>query len=198
MKKRFHHNGKYVCDYDSTGEPLKDIPIIHRLMAEHGVATTDVSPEQMIFRQANSFIATSAYLFEKDICATPPNAMAVAPFVVNAAFALELYLKTIALQRGKKLHGHELVRLFDKLPASGKVAIERQLEIVAPVSQWQCEARTLADLRSIVLDLNNAFVEWRYLHEKMGTLRQITFRPMIFLGEVLHETCQAGFASGIA
>jgi hypothetical protein len=49
MKKRFHHNGKYVCDYDSTGEPLKDIHIIHRLMAEHGVATTDVSPEQVIF-----------------------------------------------------------------------------------------------------------------------------------------------------
>jgi len=38
----------------------------------------------------------------------------VAPFVVNMAFSLELYLKTIALQHGKKLHGHELTKLFAK------------------------------------------------------------------------------------
>ena len=59
----------------------------------------------------------------------PFNGLSVAPLVVDMAFSLELYLETIALQHGNKLHGHELTKLFAKLPRAAKDAMVRQLAL---------------------------------------------------------------------
>jgi len=67
----------------------------------------------------------------------------------------------------------------------------RQLAL-AQASQWRADIHTMEDLNSVIIDLNDAFVEWRYLHEETNKARKITFPHMIFLAEILHATCQEG------
>ncbi|MCA6107721.1 hypothetical protein [Bradyrhizobium cenepequi] len=188
MKKRLHNNGEYICDFECTGDYIQDAILVDRLLTERGLKQV-VTPQQTIFRQANSFMTTSALLYEK-IIARPPDAGAVAPFVVNAAFALELYLKTLALQHGKTLRGHELEKLFKKLPANAKQILEQELSVLTKKSDWADGQSTLDDLRRTAVHLNSAFIDWRYLHEKPQIGLKIDFRPTIFLGEVLHAACQ--------
>ena len=191
MKKRFHHNGRYICDIESTGDETKDIAIINQVAEAHGLNVPRVSPAEAIFRQAHKFATTAEMLFAK-IDARPPDGMAVAPFVVNMAFSLELYLKALALQHGKKLHGHELKKLFKKLPASAQYEIERQIAAFSSASGWAGNVKTVSDLVNIIANLNSAFVDWRYSYEMPHRPLKIDFQPTIFLAQVLHSACAAG------
>jgi hypothetical protein len=65
------------------------------LLIEHGI-DAETSPEQAISRQAVSFSNTSAELYFRDLARIPTKGMSPVPFVVNAVFALELYIKTLA------------------------------------------------------------------------------------------------------
>lgn len=111
--------------------------------------------------------------------------MSAAPFVVNAAFALELYIKALGLLYGAVLHGHDLLKLFDALPSDSRDALQQNFGKV----QWQCGIADMVGFRKVVADHRNAFIEWRYLHE--GRAGEIVFGPLIFVMEVLHETCRA-------
>jgi hypothetical protein len=188
MKKRLHHNGKYICDYESTGDGLKDVAIIDRLISERGLKA-EPSAHRGIFQQAYSFITTAAHLYDR-LNTAPPDGSAVAPFVVNTAFALELYIKTLALQHGKKLHGHELVKLFKNLPSAAKQEVEKRLRQLSNTSEWRCEIDSMDDLRAVIEDLNTAFVDWRYSYEQPKKALKVDFKPTIFLSEVLNAACQ--------
>jgi hypothetical protein len=79
-----------------------------------------------------------------------------APTVVCLAFAIEQFLKLLLLLEtgGYPSREHALDTLFDKLPS------RVQQRIDANFGSWEGAAREcLADAR-------NAFVEWRYPHEK--------------------------------
>lgn len=131
----------------------------------------------------------AAILYER-LTTAPPDAGATAPFVVNITFSLELYLKTLASRHGKALRSHELAQLFKKLPSAAKQAIEQELPLFAKTSEWADGLTTMDDLRRVVNDLDTAFLDWRYLHEKPEKLLRINFKPTIFLSEVLHAACQ--------
>jgi len=191
MKKRLHHNGQYICDYESTGDDLKDLAAVNAIMAARGLDFKP-TPEQAIFRQALSFANISADIFQKYLLITPPDGSGMAPFVVNAVFGIELYLKTLALQHGKKLRGHEIVQLFRKLPSGAKAEIERQLKTLSGTSQWASGVKSIADLQTVLAELDTAFTDWRYLHENTRSKPlKITFQPTIFLAEILHAACAA-------
>lgn len=197
--KRVHNNGVYIGDIVTTGDDLKDAQLVNDLLASKGLLLPPPTFEQAMFRQAETFINTSADIFEKHLNHSPPrNGNAMAPFVVNIVFGIELFLKTLALQHGKKLHGHELKKLFRKLPTAAKEDIRGQFETLVPKSQWASQTQSFEDLLAILDDLDTAFVDWRYLHENMQKPLRVTFAPTIFLGEVLHGACVANSAKATA
>jgi hypothetical protein len=118
--KRFHLNGHYICDYESTGNDFDDAKMLNKLLAERGLNQIPTI-RQSIFNQANSFATVSAEIFEKHLIIEPPNGATMSPFVVNIALAIELFFKTLAMQHGKKLHGNEIAKLFKSFRAAQKL-----------------------------------------------------------------------------
>lgn len=115
--------------------------------------------------------------------------VSVVPFVVNAVFALELYLKTFAKLHSLSLRGHDLVELFDSLPASAIEGLRLEIATSAIQSRWKCGISDIAEFRNSLEAMRNAFAEWRYLHEKDPS-GSIQFRELIFAMEVFHSICQ--------
>lgn len=188
MKKRVHHNGVLIGEFDFTGDDVRDVEIVDKLLAERGLNQV-ATLERSMFNQANSFASASADIFEKHLLKEPPNGAAMSPFVVNIAFAIELFIKTLSIQHDKKLHGHEIKKLFKKLPGAAKDEIDHHLRRLCTSSQWADEIRTMEGLREVLDEIDTAFVDWRYLHEDTTRRLKITFRPTIFLSEVLHAAC---------
>jgi hypothetical protein len=110
----------------------------------------------------------------------------LAPFVVNSAFAIELYLKTLGQRYNTELRGHDLLDLFDGLPVDAHAALEQHFS----KAKWPCGITTLAEYRKVLEEMRTTFVEWRYMYEN-GRAREVRIPPMIFIMEVLHETCRA-------
>jgi hypothetical protein len=50
--------------------------------------------------------------------------------------------------------------------------------------------KSIDEFRAALADMRDAFREWRYLYEKERS-STIRFQPMIFVMQVLHETCRA-------
>ena len=183
--KELYLDGKLVGEYAATGDDHKDKELAIALLREKGLYQ-QTTLEQAMFRQAVSFATTASYLYTRDLTTVPRNGLSVAPFVVNSAFALELYLKTLGQLYNKQMRGHDLLDLFDALPLEAHQALQRNFV----KSTWQCGITELADFRKTLEDMRRAFVEWRYLHET-GRAGEIRFAPMIFVMEVLHEVCRA-------
>jgi hypothetical protein len=188
MKKRLHHNGVLIGEFDFTGDDVRDVEIVDKLLAERGLKQA-VTLERSMFNQANSFASASADIFEKHLLKVPSNGAAMSPFVVNIAFAIELFIKTLSIQHGKKLQGHEIKKLFKKLPGAAKDEIGHHLRRLCTSSQWADGIKTMEGLRDVLEEVDTAFVDWRYLHENPTKRLKITFKPTIFLSEVLHAAC---------
>ena len=66
---------------------------------------------------ATAFANTAALLYERDLKQMPPKRPRhVVPFVVNASFAVELFLKALSHRHGVFLRGHQLPKRYDRLP----------------------------------------------------------------------------------
>lgn len=96
------------------------------------------------------------------------------PAIVCAAFSIELGFKALILSAGGQASGHELSKLFKKLPTTTQDFIVRDVGIKP-------------DAFAASLDLvSNAFVDWRYIYEKSST--QI---DCAFLGNLARATQSA-------
>jgi HEPN domain-containing protein len=91
----------------------------------------------------------------------------VAPFVVNAAFSIEIYLKTIHEAFGNLLRGHDLYKLYDQLSEEPRDMIVSAANDVRP----RYKLSGGMTIVSCIKDLNRAFENWRYLyeHERLST-----------------------------
>jgi hypothetical protein len=187
--KKLFANGKFICEYEAPTSHQEEIELCQRLLGEHGIDLKKTTEEQAIFRQATSFSSIAAQLYARDLSNVPSNGMSVVPFVVNAVFALELYLKTLAKLHSRSPRGHDLIVLFDGLPTTAIESLRSEVATAADYSQWKCNISTVDDFRKALEAMRNAFVEWRYLHEKDPS-GGIEFRPLIFAMEVLHSICQ--------
>jgi hypothetical protein len=76
------------------------------------------------------------------------------PGIVNLAFSSELYLKYIIAKEGEPRKGHELAKLFKWLNP------EAQNNIIKMTKYNEKE------FEKLLFEHSNAFVDWRYLHDK--------------------------------
>lgn len=82
----------------------------------------------------------------------------LSPLVVNAAFACELFLKALLIWKyKKKISGHKLKELFQQLDDETKIEIQQEVDIL--------------DWDFFLDEANQAFIKWRYLHEKDEAVR---------------------------
>jgi hypothetical protein len=177
-------NGIVVGEVESTGDIESDAVTVRQFLKDKGLHK-EVSIFQGIFNQAAAFANTSALLFERDLRRSPRKGVSAVPFVVNAAFSIELYLKALAQKHGVSLRGHELIKLHAALP-------DKALSEVQSVIQRCAANRALGeepDFSAYLKNLNNTFVEWRYSYELEKT-GPVHIEPTIFVMEVLHEACR--------
>jgi hypothetical protein len=177
-------NGIVVGEVESTGDIESDAVTVRQFLKDKGLHK-EVSIFQGIFNQAAAFANTSALLFERDLRRSPRKGVSAVPFVVNAAFSIELYLKALAQKHGVSLRGHELIKLHAALP-------DKALSEVQSVIQRCAANRALGeepDFYAYLKNLNNTFVEWRYSYELEKT-GPVHIEPTIFVMEVLHEACR--------
>ena len=177
-------NGIVIGDVMSTGDVEHDAKTVRDFLKAKGLHK-EVPLFQGMFNQAVAFANTSALLYERDLRRSPRKGVSGVPFLVNAAFSIELYLKALAQKHGVALRGHELVKLFNALPAEAL----SEIQAVTP----RCAAnRALGeepDLPTYLKNLNNTFVDWRYCYELERT-GPVHIEPTIFVMEVLHESCR--------
>ncbi|MEC5159876.1 MULTISPECIES: HEPN domain-containing protein [unclassified Janthinobacterium] len=179
------HDGKVIGWIPNTGDGKTDAAAAMKVLKDAGLYVP-TTPFQAMFRQALSFCTTASYLYKKDLSGQPVNHYSAVPFVVNAALAIELYLKTLSAVHGKPLRGHELLKLFDNLPA---VAIA-EIEALCPAAAVGHKVKKGRSYRDCLHAMNDAFVDWRYLYEKQST-DEIVLNEVIFLLDAAHHACSA-------
>jgi hypothetical protein len=183
--KTLYFNGIVVGEAEATGDDALDVEVARRFLDEKGLRKP-ISQQDQMFRQAVSFATTSAYLYKNDLSSAPRNQFSIVPFIVNAAFGIELYLKTLGHIHGVRLHGHELLKLYDSLPLVARDAVDAMV----PACAAQRGLSLPLSVRDCIFELNNAFVEWRYVYEK-NTSSTVRIPEMIFVMQCLHEVCNA-------
>ena len=146
--RKIYLNGKLVGEAPITGDETRDQDLAIQLLKDKGLYQ-ETTLVQGMFRQAVSFATTASYLYKRDLTRVPRNGLSVAPFVVNSAFAIELYLKTLGQLHNTALRGHDLLKLFDGLPADAQTALQQHFS----KSTWQCDIKTLVEYRSALAQL---------------------------------------------
>ncbi len=81
------------------------------------------------------------------------------PTIANLAFACELYIKSLLKSAGETVSGHELEKLFSKLPDAKRDGIR--------IHYKEITGQKDDDLDSDIAGFSKAFVEWRYLYEQV-------------------------------
>jgi len=136
-------------------------------MRAHNLARKP-DPLVAMYTQARAFAESSQQAYQNGLTRTPTNILSVAPFVVNSAFSIELYLKGLHRSYGKtEKTGHSLHKLYRELPGKCRKGIEVLFSKVCEARNCDKEKR----LEVILKEHDLAFVEWRYLHEKEKTGR---------------------------
>jgi HEPN domain-containing protein len=135
-------------------------------------------------RQARAFKNVALDLADKIMALLGNSRDYVSPFLVNAAFAMELFLKALAQHHGVSLRGHSLLKLYDELPPVARSAVERAL---SGVSMDLADFDGSSDLRGLFTNLDDAFLAWRYTHERNGDGRFYGAKAAVLLLALLDE-----------
>lgn len=123
-----------------------------------------ISEPAKTFEQGNSFRLAASHLRTCSVQKHGGASITLVPAITLSCFAIELFLKALALEYGKSLTGHDVFKIFESLP---EPALER-LKALDP------EARLPVGLQAI----GDSFVNWRYVHEyqtKVMDLRILEF-----------------------
>ena len=136
-----------------------------------------------MFKQALSFSSIARKINHDGLRKSPVDSNSITPFIVNATFSIEVYLKSINMLFGQKITGHALVSLFNKLPDEAKTAInEKTIEL-----EKQYNFPEQIQFETELENINKAFEQWRYIYEK-SDMQFIHTTSVIFLMNVLHDT----------
>jgi hypothetical protein len=182
---RIHFEGKFIGEVPQTGDQETDLKARSKLLNDRGYLS--LNRDQAIFRQAHAFAENAVHLFNTGLIGVPPpRPMNAIPFAVNAALAAELYLKTLGRLYGlPNMRGHDLLRLFDKLPAEAKERLRREIES-SPKTEG---IKDLTGFRTEVGRVRHVCEKWRYLHES-DRAPEIRFHELIHVLNILHNTCR--------
>ena len=186
-KKKLYVNGIIVGEVEATGDVQKDLEVARDILKSMGLHK-EVTLTQAMFRQALSFSTTAAYIHKRDLLTTPANGLSIAPFVVNSAFSIELYLKTLlSLHDIAVPREHSLLILYDRLPESARSGIFDAAKRHS--HEYQVVVSTEGQFRGFVAELDTAFEEWRYVYEK-GKAGPINIWQAILVMKAAHEACK--------
>lgn len=184
--KTIYLNGIIVGEVPATGDHDKDIEVVRQFLKDKGLHK-EVTKVQAMFRQALSFATTAEHLHRQDLLKPPRNGLSLVPFVVNSAFAIELYLKTLHEIGGISIRGHELLELYDRLSDTTRgVVIKHALE---NASGFGVMLATADQFRTFIAELNTTFVEWRYCYE-FGKTGTVTIQPTIVVTKAVDAACR--------
>lgn len=153
-------NGVLVGTHESTGNYKKDAELVHLFLKEKGFIQT-ISLNDQIFGQANAFAKVANNIYSNDLKKSPYKVSSVCPFIVNAAFSIELYLKAIHDFYGNKIRGHHLANLYKKIPENGKSYFLN----AATDLRNRYELPQGTDITTCLESLSYAFENWRYIYE---------------------------------
>lgn len=168
----------YVKDVDDQIEAAR---LAQELLKSQGL-WRDIPKSESIYGQAQSFANASAHIYDKDLKSLPRNPQGICPFVVNAAFSAEMYLKCLQEIHGEVTESHVLTALFKSLPNKVKDKINKNCKNFE--SQYEVESGVL--FKDHLKSINHAFVNWRYIYEK--SVETVNIQQTIFVLQVLHET----------
>jgi hypothetical protein len=130
-----------------------------------------VSPLQILAE-----LNAEAFLHAYQRCIKPLDHLLGVPAIVCAAFAAELGLKAILQRRGlSNERGHNLQALLERLPADDRDAI---------VSET---SKSFADFSTLLRQVADAFVDWRYIYESKGPKEGNLFFIGAFAGAIVRH-----------
>lgn len=110
------------------------------------------------------------------------------PLVTVSAVACEIYLKMLITNKLGKLppKGHKLKKLYEQLTEEQKKHIEDEF------NKW-IEDRS--DFETEIAQIDNSFLEWRYLYEKGWiedtSITHIRIGSIVKLMEILYDMCHS-------
>ncbi len=188
MKKTLKVNGVIVGEVEvPEGDIQGEVAAFQQFLRQKGLKR-EVTPLQAIFRQALCFATTARHLYDglNGPARSPVNAI---PFVVNSAFCVELYLKTLHEVQGQRPRGHRLLTLFDKLPTAVRAAV---LEAgIRYQNERGIRDLSAAGFRQFIADLDDAFTRWRYCHEVASPDTGVVhIEPSILVIRALDQVCR--------
>lgn len=181
--KKLLLNGVVVGEIAATGDLEQDLAAANAVFKAKGLDKETSVPQAMLM-QATSFCTAARDLYVNYLMKSPYNGYAIAPFLVNSSFSVEIYLKTLHAAAGAPKKGHGLIALYDALPAPIKDEIERAAK---PLAQ-SYGVENPSPLRSHIAQFNNAFEQWRYAYE-YDRLGVINTQPMLLAMHALHDVC---------
>jgi len=185
--KTLYVNRIAVGNIAATGDHEADLQAVRQFLRGKGLHR-EVTTVQAMFRQALSFATTAAHLYRTDLLKAPRNGLTVVPFVVNSAFAVELYLKTLHEVQGTNPgKEHHLLRLYDALTTATRHMVVKHA--LAEGKHYGAEMTTADQFREYVAELDGAFVDWRYCYED-GTASKISIQPTIVVMKATDAACR--------
>jgi hypothetical protein len=181
-KKDILLNGIVVGEHEATGDIREDAIAVQAILKDKGLYQ-EVSTNDAMFNQANSFATVATDLYKRDLKVSPFKGVSVAPFIVNAVFSIELYLKAIHNAYGNKIKGHHLASIYKGMPKKGKDHFISAANDVRKLYQLP----EGSDIHSCLEDLNKAFEQWRYLYEHNEMTTE--FQSIRYTMHTSYEAC---------
>ncbi|EIW90557.1 hypothetical protein AGRI_01770 [Alishewanella agri BL06] len=181
LKKDILLNGVVVGSYEATGNTLEDLKAAEKILKDKGLHA-EATVNDAIYYQANSFAIIAKEIYEKDLRKSPFKGSSVSPFVVNATFSIELYLKAIHDAYGK-IRGHNLLALYKGMPKKGKDFFLTSASVV----RGFYNLHEGEDILTCLDSLSQAFEKWRYVWENNGIGTEI--QSIRYTMHVAHEAC---------
>lgn len=147
--------------------------------------TEDIGSYWRTLTIAQCFAETASLLYYTTLKEPRRQPLMIVPFVVNASFACELFLKALAHRGGASLKGHNLTKLLSALPVQERQRLELAWSVIADVT----DNEAAESLESVFNQLSDSFVAWRYSHEK-ERVSTASSPSILLLLEVLDSASQ--------
>jgi hypothetical protein len=193
-KKTLKFRGEVVGEYLGSDDYAEDVAAAREFLKARGLWKTPSVP-QTIYGHAAAFAFMADQTYRLLMRRAPDRPILVAPFLVNAAFSVELFLKTLHKLEGETRKGHKLVPLFDALPEARRADLNAAAQQFAP---GHGEVAGKVDFRALLVMLNDTFRKWRYVYEEEQAA-PVDLQQTILAMETCHEVCkQAVFPKAAA
>ena len=163
-----YRNGDLIGKIPYSGDDKIDSKSAKKLLAEKGLLNLSNELDS-IMRQAHSFEQATRILESKAL---------TVPFIVNGCFCIELFFKALHIKYNSKKSGHELKKLYELLPTEARNSLEDRF------IDFQ-----FGSLGNALNNLNNSFIEWRYMHEN-GETSVISTGMILAIIDTLHAEFQ--------